>query len=142
MKKNKKILSLKKRSKTYVYTLIKGYGTRDFIEILTGFCEDLLYRTGSDLDFKPSMWHTMVNYDRDSITRSFVDSNGIRHNIKDFSLVGDGDPYSTVDLILIEASAFGLRDKVDQMAKTYMLQGLPIVDAYEIAYEYWTDFDS
>lgn len=131
----------KKPYKTYNITLIKGYGTRDYVEVLTGFVEDLMYRCGLDLIWRGSVWEIYTNEERTVMKRSFVDYNGVRHRVEDFSKVGNGDPYSIIDPILIEAHALGVRDEVDKMAKTYMLQGVPIEDSYQAAYEYYTDFD-
>lgn len=126
--------------KTYTQTLIKGHGTRDYIEVLTGFGEDLVYRTGLEISWKGSIWDVEMNDDRVGITRSFLDYNGVRHYADEFECIGSGDPYSTVDLILVEASALGLREKVKEMAQTYMLSGIPTEEAYQVAYDYWTEW--
>lgn len=139
MEKNKKrFLLRKKRIPTYTVTVIKNACTPDFIEVIAGFSDDLLYRSGIDLNFKPSMW--IIDLHDDFQYRYFVDGNGIKHYMKDFEKVGNGDPYATVDLILIEASAFGVRDNVDKLAKQYMLTGIPTEESYQVAYEYWTEW--
>lgn len=139
MSTNKKTFVLrKKRVPTYTVTAIKNPCTPDFIEVISGLSEDLMYRCGMDLRFKPSVW--MMELNKGFESRFFVDSNGMKHYMREFEKIGDGDPYASVDLILIEATAFGLRNNVEKMAETYMLSGIPTVDSYQAAYEYWTDW--
>ena len=42
-----------------------------------------------------------------------------------------------IELVLEEASAWGLRYEVEQTAQQYIAEGHPIVDAYHFAYEDW-----
>ncbi len=42
-----------------------------------------------------------------------------------------------IELILEEASAWGLRYEVEQCAQQYIDEGHPIVDAYHFAYGDW-----
>ena len=42
-----------------------------------------------------------------------------------------------IEMILEEASAWGLRYEVEQTAKQYIEEGQPVVDAYHFAYEDW-----
>lgn len=42
-----------------------------------------------------------------------------------------------IELICIEASAWGLRDEVVDSAETLMRDGYEAIVAYEIAYEEW-----
>ena len=42
-----------------------------------------------------------------------------------------------IELVLEEASAWGLRYEVEQTAKQYIEEGQPVVDAYHFAYEDW-----
>jgi len=42
-----------------------------------------------------------------------------------------------IEMILEEASAYGLRYEVEQTAKEYIEEGHPIVDSYHFAYEDW-----
>jgi predicted transcriptional regulator len=42
-----------------------------------------------------------------------------------------------IELILTEASAWGLQNEVEQSAKQFINEGHKIVDAYQYAYEDW-----
>ena len=42
-----------------------------------------------------------------------------------------------IELILTEASAWGLRIEVEQSAKQFINEGHKVVDAYQYAYEDW-----
>lgn len=42
-----------------------------------------------------------------------------------------------IELVLEEASAWGLRYEVEKYAQQYIDEGHPIVDAYHFAYEEW-----
>ena len=42
-----------------------------------------------------------------------------------------------VELILTEASAWGLQNEVEQSAKQFINEGHKVVDAYQYAYEDW-----
>jgi hypothetical protein len=42
-----------------------------------------------------------------------------------------------IELVLEEASAWGLRYEVEQCAQQYIDEGHPIVDAYHFAYGDW-----
>jgi hypothetical protein len=42
-----------------------------------------------------------------------------------------------IDLILLEAAAWGLRTEVEISAEKYIEEGHPIVDSYHFAYEDW-----
>ncbi|MEY4334045.1 MAG: hypothetical protein RLZZ196_2788 [Bacteroidota bacterium] len=42
-----------------------------------------------------------------------------------------------IELVLEEASAWGLRVEVEQTAKQYIDEGHSIVDSYHFAYEDW-----
>ena len=42
-----------------------------------------------------------------------------------------------IELVLEEASAWGLRNEVELTAKQYIDEGHPTVDAYHFAYEDW-----
>jgi len=42
-----------------------------------------------------------------------------------------------IELILTEASAWGLQNEVEQSAKQFINEGHKVVDAYQYAYEDW-----
>ena len=42
-----------------------------------------------------------------------------------------------IEMILEEASAWGLRIEVEQTAKQYIKEGHPVIDSYHFAYEDW-----
>ena len=42
-----------------------------------------------------------------------------------------------IELILLEANSYGLRDEVTDAAETLILQGYGRVDAYEAAFNDW-----
>lgn len=42
-----------------------------------------------------------------------------------------------IELILLEASAVGLREEVDETAQKYINEGTPSVEAYEWAFGDW-----
>ena len=42
-----------------------------------------------------------------------------------------------IEMILTEASAWGLQNEVEQSAKQFINEGHKVVDAYQYAYEDW-----
>jgi predicted transcriptional regulator len=42
-----------------------------------------------------------------------------------------------IELILTEASAWGLQNEVEQSAKQFINEGHKVVDAYQYAYDDW-----
>lgn len=57
-----------------------------------------------------------------------------KNNMNTELTIGD---LQDIELILTEASAWGLRGEVDETAKQYILEGHSTTDAYQYAYDDW-----
>jgi len=136
--KEKKHFTPVPRVKTYTVTSIKNLGTEDFIEIVHGLSDDLHYRTADSENFKCSFWN--LKPEDPFHKRFFYDDRGNKHYSMEFEQIGDGDPYATVDLVIVQATMFDLENKVRETAKNYMFIGNPMQESYQAALEYWTEF--
>lgn len=128
----------KKPTPTYTITAMKNYNTLEFVEVLMGFCEDLMYRTADSLTFMPTVW--LLEKDLHFGQRYFVDHKSKKHYMREFEKIGEGNPYANIDLVLIESTAYGIENQVKKSAQTQMLLGIPMEECYQQAFEYWTEW--
>jgi hypothetical protein len=117
---------------------MKNLGTENFVEILCGLSDDLLYRTAESENFKPSVW--ILRPHSPFYKRFFYDDKGKKHYSSEFIHIGDGDPYKIVTVVMAQATVFDIQKKVEETAKNYMFTGNPVHDSYEAALQYWTEF--